>query len=669
MNINDYAKRLAQDVKDAAARDVLSDVDALTELVSQRLVDAGEMQSCLVSTFANKTAALNGWAYEDEEGILHLVVADLRSASQPELTSAQVSAAFKRLASFVDAALDGLILGPTAGGLIEDAAETIVSKWTGLQTANFHLISNAESKRQVASSRVEIRGTEVTRHVWDLGRLFRLESSGVDREPISIDLMDLVGEPIPCIAGPDSENHTVYLALLPGNVLAAIYNEFGPRLLERNVRSFLQATGAVNRGIRQTLLEAPERFLAYNNGISATAAEVELVRLKSGGLAISTLHDFQIVNGGQTTASIANAVKKDRADVEDVTVQAKITVVNPAVIVELVQHISQYSNTQNKVTGADFTANTPFHHAIQRHSAELRAPDSSPNAGTRWYYERARGMYADEVGSARKPSDRTSFRKASPPSQKFTKTDLAKFEQSWDQRPHFVSLGAEKNFRDFTLRLKERTVTPDAAYFRRLIGKAILFRRTEQIVTGFDLGGYRANVVTYTVAKLANATAHRINLEAIWLLQNLSPGLEEAIRLLAPRIHSIVKNPKGPIRNPTEWAKKVECWELVRDLDFNLPESVVTNLLPLRAGTERPDLERPPISDEDAAVIAFVALIPAVKWFALSNWARETDNLAPWERGLAYSLGELASRNKPPSVKQAKHGSRILAAAIALGFS
>ena len=539
--------------------------------------------------------------------------------------------------------------------------------------AKFYLVTDAVARRPVGRCEVEIDGTNVTRHVWDLSRLLRLESAGCAREPISIDLVDIVGSAIPCIAGPQTTDHSVYLTIFPGEALAAIYNEHGPRLLERNVRSFLQARGSVNRGIRDTILESPDRFLAYNNGISATAAEIDLVSLEGGGWAIAALHDFQIVNGGQTTASIATAVKKDHAYVGDIAVQAKITVVENSVIDELVRHISQYSNTQNKVAGADFSANDSFHQAIEHFSRDIRTPASSVNGETSWYYERARGSYADDLGRARTPAEKRKFRALFPSRQKFTKTDLAKFEHSWEQLPHFVSLGAEKNFREFTIRRSEKKLVPDIAYFHRLVAKAILFRRTEQIVSEIGGGGFRANIVTYVIAKLAHATAHRLDLEKIWTKQELSPATEHAIRELVPKIENEVRNPRGRSLNPTEWAKKKDLWDIVRELDWNMPSGFSAELIALHAGRVQNDevvIDRGinTTTASERVIISEVADVPADTWYRVSNWAKETNNLQPWQRSLAYSLGKLAARGQTPSAKQAAQGAKLLHEARSLGF-
>ena len=143
-------------------------------------------------------------------------------------------------------------------------------------------------------------------------------------------------------------------------MLVDIYDKYGSRLLERNVRSFLSTKVAVNKNIRTTILQQPERFFAYNNGISATAMDVQLEHSDSGMFIISA-KDFQIINGGQTTASLSSARYnfKGRADLSPIFVQMKLTVINQTlkeeVATELIQNISRSSNSQNKVSDADFS--------------------------------------------------------------------------------------------------------------------------------------------------------------------------------------------------------------------------------------------------------------------------------------------------------------------------
>ena len=356
-----------------------------------------------------------------------------------------------------------------------------------------------------------IDGIEHRQDTWDLVRLWRLAATGRQAEPVDVDFVARFGAPLPALRAPAvSDEYDAYMAILPGDWLANIYDEFGQRLLERNVRSFLQFTGATNKGIRDTIRTLPSRFLAYNNGISATAADVTLTTVEGGGVGIASIRDLQIVNGGQTTASVHRSMR-EKVDVSRIAVQAKITVVDGPLLDELVPDISRYANTQNKVQQADLSSNDPFHIRIQQLAGSVWAPATrrTPRQ-TRWFYERARGQYQDAVGRENTQARRRSFKEMHPPRQKITKVQLATYENTWNQRPHEVSKGAQKNFGDFMTQLRRNgDWEPDAAWWQAAIAKAIIFRSAETIVSAQNFGGYRRNIVAYAVARLSAAADGR----------------------------------------------------------------------------------------------------------------------------------------------------------------
>ena len=412
---------------------------------------------------------------------------------------------------------------------------------------------------------------EVRYVVWDLDKLSRLRVG--EREVIELDFANDYDGPIACLqtAAATGEYRT-FLAYLPATLLARIYGEHGQRLLERNVRAFLQAKGKVNRGLQKTIKEEPHRFLAYNNGLCCTAAEVRVEAGKDGHARLMWVRDFQIVNGGQTTASIFHALKKDKVDVRQVIVQMKLTVLkNPEQVAEIVPLISRYANSQNKVNAADFAANGPFHQTLEKLSREVWAPAASGlERGTHWYYERARGSYSDDKARQGTPTKKKMWEEQNPSGQKFTKTDVAKFEHAWLGRPHLVCLGAEKNFVKFAERMDEDgEPLVDLNYFRHLVAKAIFFRTAEKVFSAKDLEGYRANSVAYSVAWLSERSDRRINLELIWSEQRLPSGLVKALEVVCVGAHRFITKVEG---NPGEVSKKEAAWAEFRELDFEVPK-------------------------------------------------------------------------------------------------
>ena len=421
-----------------------------------------------------------------------------------------------------------------------------------------------------------VDGVEHREDTWDLVRLWRLAATGRQAEPVDVDFVARFGAPLPALRAPAvSDEYDAYMAFLPGDWLANVYDEFGHRLLERNVRSFLQFTGSTNKGMRETIRARPSRFLAYNNGISATAAEVRLATVEGGGTGIASIRDLQIVNGGQTTASVHRSMR-EKVDVSKIAVQAKITVVDGPLLDELVPDISRYANTQNKIQQADLSSNDPFHIRIQQLAGSVWAPATrrTPRQ-TRWFYERARGQYQDALGRESTAARRRSFTEMHPPRQKITKVQLATYENTWNQRPHEVSKGAQKNFGDFMTQLRRNgDREPDAAWWQAAIAKAIIFRSAENIVSSQSFGGYRRNIVAYAVARLSAATDERLDLHHIFVEQQIPAPLADAIEQLAHRAWDVLTDSSRAAQNVTEWAKRPDCWTQMQRQPFEISGSL-----------------------------------------------------------------------------------------------
>ena len=300
----------------------------------------------------------------------------------------------------------------------------------------------------------EFRGRPVAYSVWDATRLHKLEASSLAREDIVVDLDDH-GGPVPILpAHMPGSPYGAYLSVFPGAVLASIYDRWEARLLESNVRVFLQARGNVNKGIRTTIEDEPQMFFAYNNGITATAEAIETEE-RDGGTVMTRIRNLQIVNGGQTTASI-HAALRAKKDLSGVFVQAKLSIVDAEQAERIVPDISRYANSQNRIAAADFFSNHPFHMRMEDISRRIYAPArEGAFTQSRWFYERARGQFADRR-SGLTAAETRKFDLEHPRAQVFTKTDLAKAEMTWRRQPDVVSKGAQKNFAFFRQRGRTR---------------------------------------------------------------------------------------------------------------------------------------------------------------------------------------------------------------------
>lgn len=549
--------------------------DEFTKTCIRYLVEAGEIEDGEVCYHSGAGLKVNGYHLYENKTRLDLFVSLLTQATPPiSIKPDEIEKYFLKLRQFFEKSKKGYYKSLEEASCAFDMAESIYRTRGKLSRVRLFFFTDALTNIGNKNSST-IKKAGISHHLWDLERLFSCCRTEQEQPVVEIDFRTHYSKPIPCLSMSETDSEqNICLLIIPGKVLYEIYLEYGPRLLERNVRTYLQARGKINKGIRQTILESPERFLSYNNGISATAEAADLVDLPGGGKGISKVRNFQIVNGGQTTASIYHAVRQYKADLSKVYVQAKLTIVDSEQIDEVVPLISQYANSQNKVDTADFQANDPFHIKVEQLSRKIWAPPSgSSQQQTKWFYERARGQYDESKRLAGTRAQQKAFSQANPTSQKITKTDLAKYENTWSQCPHLVSRGAQKNFAEFTLWLAEKDgKNVDPAYFRHLIAKGIAFRETEKIVQGQSFGGYRANIVTYTLSYILHSVHQKVNLDAIWDAQSIGEPLRESIRVVSAAVYqSITSAAKG--RNVTEWCKKEACWQEIKKLEVQLPDS------------------------------------------------------------------------------------------------
>jgi hypothetical protein len=670
-----FSENVRQDVfsRADAAEDGAMRAEAFADIMFEYLREAEEIEDGISCPFEGRGMRCSGYFIsEDNERLDLFLVLPKLDGSASSVPKSEVDQAFKRLRAFLEKALDGLHKNLESALDGYDMARSVWDARSELSTIRLFVITDGLAK----TDRIEndmIGEMEVSSHLWDLQRLHRTVSSGSLREPIRVDFARLNGSPVRCLsATPVGGGYRCLMAMLPGSLIVGMYREFGPRLLERNVRSFLQLRGKVNQSIRKTIIEEPEMFLAFNNGLSITASGLELEDCGDGTVNLISAQDLQIVNGGQTTGSIFRASRKDKVNPVELLVPVKITeILSDGDVEKIAPRISQSANNQNKVNIADFSSNHPFHIGLEALSRSIWAPPADGlQKQTRWFFERARGQYHDALAQNSTPAQRKAWEAIHPRRQMISKTDLAKYEHSWSQLPHIVSRYAQKCYLDFMDRLDSRGgFVPNEEYFREAMARAIMFKQTERIVSRQKFGGHRAEIVTYSLAWLSHHTAMRVDLEAIWATQTMPEALSKFVEIIVVHTHRHITNPPGG-QNITEWCKKEKCWEIFRDMEIAIPAAVEAGLLSREQGNEgkKPEPLGGKLSPEEEEIIAKVAVVPADTWFGLSAWAKDTKNLKSWERSLSFSLGKLAGSAKRPSRKQADHGERILSEARRLGF-
>lgn len=397
----------------------------------------------------------------------------------------------------------------------------------------------------------------------DLNKIYNFEISEGNSEPIVINFTPALTA---IKAADDAGLFESYLAVIPATLLVDFYHNYSSRLLERNVRSFLQFKG-VNQKLKETITNEPGKFIAYNNGltVTATASEIEHV----GGVAlIKSLTDFQIVNGGQTTASIY-FTSKEGIDVSKVNVTAKINIVNSDDrdnLDDLISKISQYSNSQNKVSSVDLNSRSPHLVKIKKLSESITDP-----SGTKWFFERIRGDFNTLLRIY--PNQKTQIEKNYPKQKRLSKEQVAKYYVAWGTSPFLVRKGGEKVFRDFMdfiqLDHNERPMNPEdlgRAFYEDLIAKAILFKEFEQIYGSGPsaIGQIRSSVVPYALSLLYRMTVvkklNHFDLGAIWVAQGLPDDLREFAKSLLQAVHEWLKR-YSKSDDVGEYAKKEDLWK------------------------------------------------------------------------------------------------------------
>lgn len=531
-----------------------------TRFMVEILSEAGEVEEAQLCEFKLHRTKFDAYSLIEKEDFIDLFISIYNETSEPKpIPPEQIRTAFRQVTTFFEECLQEYHKRIAPTNPVHKIAQDIFEARHRVSRVRFFCLTNGISSTEKSEETKD--GRTYTYYLWDLQRTQRSLMSEQRQEPIEVDFLSEFGTTLPCIpiteTGPD---YSVCLTVMPGDVLYKLYKEYGARLLERNVRSYLQARGKVNKGINQTIKDCPERFLAYNNGLSATADSIEYSENTAGSeWRIRKVTNLQIVNGGQTTAAIYHAYKKMPEKIAKISVPVKLSIVVPELLDSIVPLISRYSNSQNKVSDADFYANDTFHVAVQKLATQVWTQAAGKQS--KWYYERARGSYLQE-----KTRRKSEFEKEYPKEQVFDKTELAKYLMAYEGSPHVVSLGSEKCFREFTKRLIDEPRDVNEKFFKELVALAILFRSATKLVKQQKFGGYENHIVAYSIAFLSEFARNKnrtLDLQRIWRDQKISPALEEAIVETSKVIQGATTEVEQG-KNVYEWFKKASTWDLLK---------------------------------------------------------------------------------------------------------
>lgn len=647
-NYQEYKQEFLDSLRADSAINGSDTQDEFLSCTLGMLEDFDEVQSPQKVGFGDKRCSgqhvmrIDAYAFDETDHSLELFINDFQDTYETEnLTGSKVDELYWRMYYFLDEVCNGKIanyfddsddalkiaalikrrmnaIGDDPEQILKIRMFILTNKELSTDILNRNLletkIRKTKGSKTVKSTKkikkADFNGKPLEINIWNLERFYEKEKS-FSSDPIVIDFRnDYSCDGIPCIKGNIGENlgYEAYIAIIPGKLLSEIYIEHGSKVLEGNVRAFLGTSGSksVNSGIRRTINNEPDKFFTYNNGIATTAADVETEE-KDGQLYITKIVDLQIINGGQTTASLAEAVlKKTNPELNGIFVPMKLTVIDDRETEnedgvrfydQMVQNIAKYANSQNKVTAADLFSNDPFHIWMEKMSKKIFAPAIHYSVPTGWYYERSRKRYEQEQFKLKSEIDRKRFRAKYPKDQLITKEQLGMYLTTIKEQPNIVAKGKNFVIKEFNTIISQDYKTNKGCfnefYFKKCICAAIIYRTVDNYLeshkdsakrpTGFwyKAGGYKLDIVPYSIAKIIHSipAGYTIDWNYIWNRQDLSPAFMHEIEIVTKMTNDFICDSHGVI--VTEYCKRPETWVAYRDnVRYTPSEKFLSELMP-----------------------------------------------------------------------------------------
>lgn len=649
--------------------DALEKLSAMGELVDPRIKPT--QKRCR----NGRIMSFDAFGFDESDKSVVLISNDFKDAVDATLTRTEIDTIKTRMLNFIQEAYDEkladffditdemLSVGRNIGKRMRVDYVDLEND-DSIDNIKLFIVTNKKLSEQVTSLKSDdFLGKKVELNVWSIRRFYDLYQSGRDREPIIINAEKYGFAGIPCIKAEMSGNldYDAYLAIVPGIFLHKIYYDHGSRLLEGNVRAFLSNRGKINKGIRETIRKEPTKFFTYNNGIACTASKINL---SEDGRFITSMEDLQIINGGQTTASLTSAVLKDKLPLDNIFIPMKLTVIKNDDYDTMIQNISKYANSQNKVKDSDLFSNHPFHRTFEALSKKIQAPIYGDNVNnTFWYYERSRGKYEQEQFKFTRKSEKDAFVKKYPKNQVVKKEELSKyFTCAALLRPDIVSKGSEKCMAFFAEYIDGKyQSTPEyfnEEFYKMAICFTILFRATDRIVnraSWYNVGGYKLNIVPYTISKLIASIpeGYSLGYDLIWKKQQLYPSLNAQIEKIAKITNEFIQRSNGII--VTEYCKKEDTWKKYRAYPVQLDAYFLSDLVSkeLIDSKMKSEIKEEKLKKEINCLVEIYNL-GGNYWEDLLAEGLKRHILSPMEMDLLKLAKDYANNKRVPSDKQAK---------------
>lgn len=627
MKIDKYRSLIHEDIRLACNINTSDEAEEFLAYATGLLMNGEEFDDFVECHCEGRTRrkgyyAIDGYAMDEADGSCCIFIVDYHGPdSDPVIRGEDISAAFKKIRFFVEDSIKHELFREVSNFAAMEFSRDLYYDNEKISKYRFYLITDAFNRQRTKTIKDEtINGRVVELNVWDIERLYDLASSQTQKEIVEINFDDFGIAGISCVKAVEHHNviadidvlpttkeeddsvpenvisYSSYLAVVPGEVLNQLYLDYGSKLLEGNVRSFLSAKRKVNKGIQTTIKNYPEMFFAYNNGIAATATEIKVKNTPDGPI-ITYIKGLQIVNGGQTTASIANTLltarKGDRVDLSKVAVPMKLSVLDHSMAERIIPKISEYSNSQNPVDASDFFSNHPFHIRMEGFSRKTPVPSKGGNQFQQyWFYERARGQYNQgKMKFANRTADLKKYTDRYPENMVITMLDLARYMELYNCRPDIVSKGKQKLLQHFAEDIKANWEKADTQYnelyFKRVAALAIIYRRTDEIIKQSDWyrqnRSYKANVIAYTISIIFHYIRKRyknyeLDFRRIWNEQDIYEELESQIEVLQNEVHNFITGPRST-ENVTEWCKKELCWTRAQEQVWTINNDFLSTLV------------------------------------------------------------------------------------------
>lgn len=603
MDLMEFREYYINEIKAASLDLNVHPIMAFNEDVIDMMINdynvVSELHDCyfqwLNGNKAFKSMKIDAAYLELSTNTVNFLISDFNEADVENLNNEFINKNCQYMINFFENVLKGFFNGTEESAPYTELAVNIRRNIAYINKLHLFIASTNKLSGRVKTINLpnfifDGKSFKVELDIIDITRIYNTKAEGFEKEPIIIDVSDFGEKGIQCIkAEIEDENYEAYLAVVPGKFLADIYDKYGARLLESNVRSFLNVKGGVNKGIRGTILNERNKFFTYNNGISTTAKSIECKNIQGLGNCIVKFNDLQIINGGQTTASLASARIRDGAALDHIYVQMKLTIIknNDA---EFIRNISKYSNSQNKVTSADLNSNHPYYIRIEEFSRKIYAPPAlGKTYQEMWFFERSRGQYEQPMMKMTK-AKRDEYQRIRPKDKKFTKTDLAKFLNSADMKPYYVSWGSEVNATKFQedmekLWEKDNSVYNET-YYKDLIAKAIVYKSIDKLISQLswykENRAYKPQLVTYTFSKfvyLAKENGKILDYKNIWDKQKIPEEYINDIEKIAKQVFDTINDPNKTQKNISTYCKQKTCWDDVIEKKYQLSEDTISMLI------------------------------------------------------------------------------------------